>query len=122
MAISRKTQNRLDTLTARLRENDGRLSLNDCDDYLEILAQSGEGTNGLTPEQKLQATSEGLFNLTYLFIRDKLETPKPATSWKDVLIKCSWQTVAVVAITVPAVTALLAYRPQLAAILEHLIK
>lgn len=122
MAISHKTQNRWDSLSARLRDNDGRLSLNECDDYLEILAQNAEGTNGLKPEEKLQAISEGLFNLTYLFIRDKLEAQKPATSWKDVLIKCSWQTVVVVAITVPSITFLFVYQPQLAAILEHFIK
>ena len=122
MAISHKTQNRWDSLSARLRDNDGRISLNDCDDFLEILAQNAEGTNGLKPEEKLQAISEGLFNLTYLFIRDKLEAQKPATSWKDVLIKCSWQTVAVVAITVPSITFLFVYQPQLAAILEHFVK
>ena len=121
MAISAKTRNRLDELIAALKKADG-LTLNERDDLIEIITEAAEGTNGLTVEAKTQANSVNIFNLCYLYIRDRLEAPKKVTSWKDVLIRCSWQTVAVVAITVPAVAVLLIYQPQLAAILEHFIK
>lgn len=116
MAISHKTQNRWDTLSARLRANDGsRVSLNDCDDYLEILAQNAEGTNGLEPEEKLQAISEGLFNLTYLVIRDKLDAPRSRLSLiRDIAIACRWQ----ITIVALGVCAVLAFRPQIAALIE----
>ncbi len=101
------------------------MPLADKEDWADLIASTRDGTNGLKPEEKLQANSENLANLTILLARREIATAsapqKPPTSWKDVLIKCSWQFVVVVAITVPAVTALLAYRPQLAAILEHLI-
>lgn len=116
MAISHKTQNRWDTLSARLRANDGnRISLNDCDDYLEILAQSAQGTNGLGPEEKLQAASENIFNLTYLVIRDKLDAPRSRLSLiRDIAIACRWQ----ITIIALGVCAVLAFRPQIAALIE----
>ena len=103
------------------------MPLADKEDWADLIASTRDSTNGLMPEEKLQANSENLANLTILLARREIAAakaaaePKPPTSWKDVLIKCSWQFVVVVAITVPAVTALLAYRPQLAAILERLV-
>ena len=116
MSTSHKTQNRLEMLSARIRANEGnRISLNDCDDYLAILAQSANGTNGLTPEEKLQACAENLFNLTYLFIRDKLDAPRSRLSLiRDIAIACRWQ----ITIVALGVCAVLAFRPQIAALIE----
>ena len=90
-------------------------------DLDEMLDSSLRTTNGLKPEEKLDAIADNLYQLTRLTCIHIAEKPQPAT-WKDVLIRCSWQTVVVVAITVPSITFLFVYQPQLAAILEHFIK
>ncbi len=90
-------------------------------DLDEMLDSSLRTTNGLKPDEKLDAIADNLYQLTRLTCIHIAEKPT-ATSWKDVLIRCSWQAVVVVAITVPSITFLFIYQPQLAAILEHLIK
>ena len=90
-------------------------------DLDEQLDNSLNATNGLEPKEKLDAVADALYQLTRLTCIHIAEQPKPAATWKDVLIRCSWQFVVVVAITVPAVVTLFIYQPQLAAILEHLI-
>lgn len=127
MAMSEKVKNRQEVLTADLKSCGAPLGA--VDDDIEILAMAAAGTNGLPPDEKLQACAENIFNLCYLYIRDKQEARKAAkeaegkaTTWKDVLVRCAWQIVAVVAITVPAVVALFAYRPELAAVLKSLSK
>lgn len=90
-------------------------------DLDELLDASLRTTNGLQPDEKLDAIADNLYQLTRLTCIHIAEKPKPAATWKDVLIRCPWQAVVVVAITVPSVVALFIYQPQLAAILEHLV-
>ena len=110
MAISQKTRNRLDELTAALKECRD-LSLNERDDYIEILAEAAEGTNGLTVEEKTQANSVNIFNLCYLFLRDKLEGGSGG-KWQALfrlIERCRWQ---IVIIAIGAFV-LFGYRPEI---------
>ena len=116
MAITQKIQNRLSETVAALRDSK-TLSLSDKDDYIEILSEAAEGTNGLTVEEKTQANSVNIFNLCYLFLRDKVEG-RPTGFWPclfRLIERCRWQ----ITIIVLGAFALLAYRPQIAAILDH---
>ena len=118
MAVPQKIQNRTEEIVQALKE-DRNLPLSDRDDYIEIMTQSAEGTNGLTTDQKLQACAENTANLCYLYIRDKLEGGGGGRAGLYRLIyKCRNQIVVIVL----GAFALLAFRPQLAAILEHFIK
>ena len=119
MGISQKTKNRLDELTATLKENRA-LSLNERDDYIEILAEAAAGTNGLTVEEKTQANSVNIFNLCYLVIRDKLEGAAYGGFWPSLfrlIERCSWQIV----IIVLGAFVLFGYRPQIAESLNNLL-
>lgn len=111
MAMTAKVKNRLDELVAALKET-RNLSLGDRDDDIEILTQAAEGTNGLSLEEKVQATSENLFNLCYLFIRAQLEGGAAVGFWPALfrlLERCRWQ------VTIIALGAfvLFGYRPEI---------
>jgi hypothetical protein len=117
MAIPQKVQNRTDEIVAACKTAKD-VSLGDRDDFIAIMMEACEGTNGLTPEEKLQANSVNLANLCYLFIRDKLEG-RPAGFWPALfrlIERCKWQ----ITIIVLGAFALLAYRPQIAQLIEHL--
>lgn len=116
MAMAAKIRNRLDELVAALKET-RNLSLGDRDDDIEILTQTAEGTNGLSLEEKVQALSENLFNLCYLFIRAQLEGGAAAGFWPALfrlIERCRWQ----ITIVALGVCAVLAFRPQFAALIE----
>lgn len=119
MAISAINQHRNDL--AKQFIDRSALNADTKADLDEMLDTSLRNTNGLPPEDKLDAIADNVYQLTRLTCIHIAEQPKPATTWKDVLARCSWQFVVVVAITVPAVVTLFIYQPQLAAILEHLI-
>lgn len=114
MATPQKIANRSEALINALKANT-ELTLSERDDYIEIMTEAREGTNGLTTEEKTQANSENIANLCYLFIRHLLEGRNgSATSWKDVCVKCAWQIVAGIGI----VSALLIFRPELGAVIS----
>ncbi len=91
MAMTQKIKNRLEEITVALKESKN-VSLADKDDFIEIMSEAAEGTNGLTVEEKTQANSVNLFNLCYLFMRDKLNA---ATGFWPALFRliylCRWQ-------------------------------
>ena len=120
MAITAQNRHRNDL--AKQAIDASALNADAKSDLDELLDQALETTNGLGAKAKLDAVADTLYQLTRITCIHMAEKPKPAATWKDVLIRCSWQTVVVVAITVPAVAILLIYQPQLAAILEHFIK
>ncbi len=116
MAVTQKIQNRLTETVAALRDSK-TLSLSDKDDYIEILSEAAEGTNGLTVEEKTQANSVNIFNLCYLFMRDKLEG-RVFGFWPSLfklIERCKWQ----ITIIILGAFALLAYRPQIAQMVEY---
>ena len=85
-------------------------------DLDEMLDSSLRTTNGLKPEEKLDAISDNLYQLTRLTCIHIAETPKTA-SWKDVIIKCRRE-ITVIGL---GAFALLAFRPQIAAVVEHIL-
>ena len=109
-----KIANRAEAVINALK-TDSRLSLSERDDMIEIMSEARDGTNGLTVEDKTQANSVNIANLTYLFIRHLLEGRETGRGGLYRLIRdCRWQIVLIVAI----LSVLLAFRPQLAALIE----
>ena len=86
-------------------------------DLDEMLDSSLRTTNGLKPEEKLDAISDNLYQLTRLTCIHIAETPKTA-SWKDVIIKCRRE----ITIIGLGIITLLVLRPQIADIVEHILR
>lgn len=117
MAMLTKIKNRLDETVSALKESRD-ISLTDKDDYIELLHEAAEGTNGLTLEEKVQANSVNTFNLCYLMIRDKLENNTGRAGLYRLIERCKWQ----LTIIAGFISVVLAFRPQLAAVIENLFK
>lgn len=86
-------------------------------DLDEMLDSSLRTTNGLKPEEKLDAISDNLYQLTRLTCIHIAEAPKTA-SWKDVIIKCRRE-ITVIGL---GIITLLVLRPQIADIVEHILR
>ncbi len=86
-------------------------------DLDEMLDSSLRTTNGLKPEEKLDAISDNLYQLTRLTCIHIAQTPKMA-SWKDVIIKCRRE-ITVIGL---GIITLLVLRPQIADIVEHILR
>lgn len=111
MATPEKILNRTEEIVAGCKEA-RHISLGDRDDFIEIMKRACAGTNGLTADDKLQACAENIANLTYLFIRDKLEGATAAGFWPALfrlIYLTRWQ------ITIIAIGAfiLFGYRPEI---------
>ena len=115
MAVSEKIRNRTETAVAAIR--DSHLDPGEKDDLIEIVCDARDGTNGLTPEDKLQANADNIFALVFLFVRAATAKPTPTASWKDVIIQCRRE----LAVLGLGVITLLVLRPQIADVVEHIL-
>lgn len=118
MAMTQKTKNRLEETIAELKAAK-HISLGDRDDYIELLTEAAEGTNGLTVEEKVQANAVNTFNLCYLMLRGRLDGAAAAGFWPALfrlLYLCRWQ------VTIIALGAfvLFGFRPQIVEALERM--
>lgn len=115
MAISAINQHRNDL--AKQFIDASQLNADTKADLDEMLDSSLRTTNGLKPEEKLDAISDNLYQLTRLTCIHIAETPKTA-SWKDVIIKCRRE----ITIIGLGIITLLVLRPQIADIVEHILR
>ena len=115
MAISAINQHRNDL--AKQFIDGSQLNADSKADLDEMLDSSLRTTNGLKPEEKLDAISDNLYQLTRITCIHIAETPKTA-SWKDVIIKCRRE----ITIIGLGIITLLVLRPQIADIVEHILR
>lgn len=82
------------------------------EDLRKMLKRSLAATNGYTPEQKVAAIAQSLFDLTRLFTYTIIHDAKrkPERSWKDTIVECKWAICVLAAI----VAGLLILRPEIA--------
>lgn len=58
-------------------------------DLIEMVDEAKISTNGLTPEEKLQAVSENQFRMVRCLARSIVSAAKPKVrTWKDVIVEC----------------------------------
>ncbi len=71
---------------------DSNLDSESKNDLIEMVEEAKISTNGLTPEEKLQAVSENQFRMVRCLARSIVSSAKPnARTWKDVIVACkSW--------------------------------
>lgn len=82
------------------------------EDLRKTLKRSLAATNGYTPEQKVAAIAQSLFDLTRLFTYTIIHDAKrkPERSWKDTIVECKWAICVLAAI----IAGLLILRPEIA--------
>lgn len=114
MPVPQKIDNRIHALIDEV--NASQMEPGEKDLCREILIEAHDGTNGLDVEAKTQANSCNIANLTYLLVRDMLKRAGASSSWKDVVVKCSWQ----ITIVLVALFALIALHPELGGVLAQL--
>ena len=113
--ISESVKGRMETAIESIRESRD-LDANEKLFLTDLITQSASGTNGLTPEEKLQSVSETVFHLALIQVMERLEQGGRKGIY-DALKVCRWAIVAVVGI----VAALLLFRPELSAAIMALV-
>ena len=85
---------------------------------IEGLESSKEALNGLTDQERIQATAANLFWTNSILARLylKIFADRSAANWKDVAIECKW---AIVALGL-GLFALLAFHPELGQLIQRL--
>lgn len=115
MAVPIKVATRTQTVIKELQEAEN-IPLPMKDSLIDIMCEARDGTNGLSEQEKVQSNSETIANLTFLFISHILSMPEQKKRTRlDIIAECRWQIV-IIAI---AVCGLLAFRPQLASIIDR---
>lgn len=117
MAVSEQNENKARTTIDMVRAS--CLDAGMKEDLEDIITETKENTNGRTAEEKLQSVCLSQFHLARLISSVLVQkSTEPRRGWKDVIIECKWQIVCIACI----VCALLAYRPQLSAVIENFTK
>ena len=96
---------------------DSNLDSESKNDLIEMVEEAKISTNGLTPEEKLQAVSENQFRMVRCLARSIVSSARPrARTWKDVIVECkSWLFPSIcIALAIIAVSFVL--KPELARI------
>ena len=88
------------------------------EDLRAVVRSTESGTNGCSPEDKLQAVAQGLFDLARITVYNMIHESKAVKGWKDVVVETKWQLCLALAI----IAGMLVLRPQLAALVESLAK
>lgn len=87
-------------------------------DLVEMISDAKVATNGLSPEEKLQAVADNQFRMIRALAIALVNGAKPRVrTWKDVFVARPWPCVTALLI----VCALLAFHPQLAAFVGKLL-
>jgi len=108
--ISEKNQRKLQLSKEELLSS--KLSPDEKEDLTDALESCLEGTNGLTPDEKLQNVSESVFTLMRLHVRARCASG--VKSWKDVLVNCKRELMWILF----AFFGLLFFHPEIAAMLK----
>lgn len=96
---------------------DSTLDSESKNDLIEMVDEAKLSTNGLTPEEKLQAVSENQFRMVRCLARSIVASAKPSVrSWKDVIVECKSWLFPSVCIALAIVAAAFVIKPELAKI------
>ena len=96
---------------------DSNLDSESKNDLIEMVDEAKLSTNGLTPEEKLQAVSENQFRMVRCLARSIVSAAKPQVrTWKDVIVECKSWLFPSVCIALAIVAAAFVLKPELASI------
>ena len=111
MAISEKILNRTETAIRIVR--DSRVPAAVQDAYIALLCDARDLTNGLPHEEKLQATTELIASLVFLYVGQAVQAPERPTTWKDVVIRCRREIGVIVSLGLVAAVYVLKVHPEI---------
>ena len=119
MALKRNIQHQTELLVNEIHDAKN-LTSEEKMDYETILLSAQEGTNGLTPEDKLQSVSETVFNIVSLMIAKRLDGSEGGKlqGLYKVLIECKWQ----ICIITGIIATLLIFQPEIAQVITAIMK
>lgn len=94
------------------------------EDIRRVLRRTLKATNGYSLEQKVQAISQGLFDLTRLFAYSIIHESKqkPARTWKDTIVETKNNLTVAVIVTVVVLGTLLILHPEIAMLAKEFAK
>lgn len=94
------------------------------EDIRRVLRRTLKATNGYSLEQKVQAISQGLFDLTRLFAYSIIHEAKqkPARTWKDTIVETKNNLTVAVIVTVVVLGTLLILHPEIAMLAKEFTK
>ena len=96
---------------------DSNLDSESKNDLIEMVEEAKISTNGLTPEEKLQAVSENQFRMVRCLARSIVSSAKPnVRTWKDVIVECKSWLFPSICIALAIVAASFVLKPELARI------
>lgn len=96
---------------------DSNLDSESKNDLIEMVEEAKISTNGLTPEEKLQAVSENQFRMVRCLARSIVASAAPkARTWKDVIVECKSWLFPSLCIALAIVAASFVLKPELARI------
>ncbi len=96
---------------------DSNLDSESKNDLIEMVEEAKISTNGLTPEEKLQAVSENQFRMVRCLARSIVSSAKPnVRTWKDVIVECKSWLFPSICIALAIIAASFVLKPELARI------
>lgn len=121
MAISDAIKRKAESAVAAVRNS--TLPMEMQDNLVEAIESTRDTTNGFTPEEKLQLTTENQFMIVRLLTMHMISANKETKkTWKDVLIECKRE-VALVSVVLAIILGILfGIRPQLADHIDPITK
>lgn len=124
MAVSEKIMRKAESAIVSVRNS--TLPMEMQDNLIEAIESTKETTNGLSPDEKLQATTENQFMIVRLLAMHMISANKEVKkTWKDVLVECKREFAIVVVALAVIIGVLLWHEPKLAdhidPIASHLI-
>ena len=116
MAISDSIQRKADTAINAIRASS--LSMEMQDNLVDAIESTRETTNGLSAEEKLQATTENQFEIVRIMIMHILNEHKHPSLWKEVIVECKREIAIIVVVLGFIIGALLWHEPELVHVIE----
>lgn len=116
MAISDSIQRKADTAINAIRASS--LSMEMQDNLVDAIESTRETTNGLSAEEKLQATTENQFEIVRIMIMHILNEHKHPSLWKEVIVECKREIAVIVVVLGIIIGALLWHEPELVHVIE----
>ena len=116
MAVSEINKRKYEIAAKTVAESALSASLKE--DLTDSLASTLATTNGMSPEEKLQATTENQFTMARLFAITLVSFSSRTASWREVAIAYKWPLVIMFGFLCIA----LIFRPELAALVESITR
>lgn len=116
MGVSESIQRKANTAINAIRASS--LSMEMQDSLVDAIESTKETTNGLSADEKLQATTENQFEMTRIIIMHILAEHKHPSHWKEVIVECKKELTIIICILALVIGALLWHEPDLVQVIE----